>query len=121
MGSHIQVATSYLHWQDDGGCCSRIILVSNDFFFIGERPYIPLWLPVGARWGGVFMALNSSMPWMLVGLVHSFPCTRSFFKLSCCIKFGCVQSRRGFCCVRYCRGRNLFPLSKKIYHVFRNL
>jgi hypothetical protein len=28
------------------------------------------------------MALNSSMSWMLVGLVHLFPCTRSFFVLN---------------------------------------
>jgi hypothetical protein len=27
------------------------------------------------------MALNSSMTWTLVGLVHLFPCTRSFFIL----------------------------------------
>jgi hypothetical protein len=61
------------------------------------------------------MALNSSMPWTLVGLIHLFPCTRSFFcfELSCCNKFGCVWSRRGFCRVRYCIGRNLIPLSKK--------
>jgi hypothetical protein len=25
------------------------------------------------------MALNSSMPWTSVGLVHLFPCTRIFF------------------------------------------
>jgi hypothetical protein len=25
------------------------------------------------------MALNSSLSWTLVGLVHLFPCTRSFF------------------------------------------
>jgi hypothetical protein len=52
MGSHIPRATSYLHLQDDGGCCSRIILVSNDFFFIGERPYTTLASCWGAlRWG----------------------------------------------------------------------
>jgi hypothetical protein len=52
MGSHIPVATSYLHWQDDGGRCSRIILVSNDFFFIREMPYTTLASCWGAlRWG----------------------------------------------------------------------
>jgi hypothetical protein len=58
------------------------------------------------------MALNSSMSWALVGLVHLFPCTKSFFNLVVVLNLA-VWSRRGFCCVRYCRGRNLIPLSKK--------
>jgi hypothetical protein len=42
-------------------------------------------------------------------LVH-FSCTRVFFLLRFCIKFGCVWSRKGFG-VRYRRGRNVIPLS----------
>jgi hypothetical protein len=45
-------------------------------------------------------------------LVHISSCTKFFFLLRFCNKFGCV-SCRGFGWVRYRRGRNVSPLSKK--------
>jgi hypothetical protein len=63
------------------------------------------------RWGvhgsQFFNAMDASC-----SLVH-FSCTRVFLLLRFCIKFGCVWSRRDFGCVRYRRGRNVIPLSKK--------
>jgi hypothetical protein len=96
MGSHIPMATSYLHLQDDGGRCSRIILVSNDFFFIGEGPYTTL----ASCWGALRWGVHGSQFFNVMDVSGSsthvlevFFC----FELSCCNKFGWCGHAEALC------------------------